>query len=153
VTPEGTARRLPGKLFALFLCPQPLGHLEFLPKLAQVLVSSAIKYVNVIKYQQNQEYQQEYGLSSQDAQDAQAEQYSNPNIKDNSLFTVPLDFERFPFVELCLINAGKIGDSKVLNFDIHICRPSLKSYYHWFYGRINSIRYPGGAYDGPRERP
>ena len=153
MTPEGTARRLPGKRSAFLLGPQQLGHLEFLPKLAQVPVSSAINYVNVIKYKQNQEYQQEYGLSSQDAQDAQDEQYSNPNIKDNSLFTVPLDFERFPFVELRLINAGKIGDSKVLNFDIHICRPSLKTYYHWFYGRINSIRYPGGTNDGPREKP
>jgi hypothetical protein len=121
VTPEGTARRLPGKLFALFLCPQPGGHLEFLTKLAQVLVSYAINYVNVINYKQTQEqtqvYQQEYGLSSQDAQD---EQYSNPNRKDNSLFTVPLDFERFPFVELGLINAGKIGNGEVLNFNIHI---------------------------------
>jgi hypothetical protein len=125
VTPEGTVRRLPGELFALFLCPQPLGHLEFLPKLAQLLVSSAINYVNVINYKQNQEYQQEYGLSSQDAKYEQYSKYSNPNIEDNSLFTVPLDFERLPFVELRLINAGKIGDRKVVSFDIHICRPSL----------------------------
>jgi hypothetical protein len=125
VTPEGPANRLFGKRSAFLLGPQPLGHLEFLPKLAQVLVSSAINYVNVINYKQNQEYQQEYGLSSQDAQDEQYSKYSNPNIKDNSLFTVPLDFEGFPFVELRLINAGKIGDRKVLNFDIHICRPSL----------------------------
>jgi hypothetical protein len=125
VTPEGTAPRLPGKVFALFLCPQPLGHLEFVPKLAQVPVSSAIKYNNVVIYKDNQEYQQEYGLSSQDAQDERYSKYSNPNIEDNSLFTVPLDFERLPFVELRLINAGKIGDRKVLNFDIHICPPSL----------------------------
>jgi hypothetical protein len=122
-----------------------------------VLVSSAINYVNVINYKQTQEqtqvYQQEYGLSSQDAQEAQDEQYSNPNIKGNSLFTVPLDFERLPFVELRLINAGEIGRSKVLNFDIHICRPSLKSYYHWFYGKINSIRHPRDKYDGPKENP
>ena len=73
MTPEGTARRLPRKLFALFLCHQPGGHLEFLPKLAQVPVSSAInqeyKYVNVINYKPNQEYRQEYGVSSQEAQD------------------------------------------------------------------------------------
>ena len=130
MTPEGTANRLIGKRSAFLLGPQPRGHLEFLPKLAQVPVSSAMKYNNVVIYKDNQEYQQEYGLSSQEAQDDQDEQYSNPNIKDNSLFTLPLDFERFPFVELRLINAGKIGDSKVLNFDIHICRPSLKSYYH-----------------------
>jgi hypothetical protein len=116
---------------ALFLCPQPVGHLEFLPKLAQVPVSSAINYVNVIK-KEYREYQQEYGLTSQDAQDEQYEQYSNPNIKDNSLFTVPLDFERLPFVELRLINAGEIGRSKVLNFDIHICPCLLESYYHGF---------------------
>jgi hypothetical protein len=131
MTPEGTARRLPGKLFALFLCPQPGGHLEFLSKLAQVPVSSAInqeyQYVNVINYKPNQEYQQEYGVSSQEAQEAQDEQYSNPNIKGYSLFTVPLDFERFPFVEIRLINAGKIGDSKVLG--LHIWPPLLKSYY------------------------
>jgi hypothetical protein len=128
VTPNGPASRLLGKRSALLLGPQPLGHLEFLPKLAQVPVSSAINYVNVI-YKENQEYQQEYGLSSQEAQDEQDEQYSNPNIKDNSLFTVPLDFEGFPFVELRFVNAREIGDSKVLNFDIHIWPRLLKSYY------------------------
>ena len=144
MTPEGTARCLPGKRLALFLCPQPVGHLEFLPKLAQVLVSSAINYVNVINYKENQEYQQEYGLSSQDAQDEQYSKYSNPNIKDNSLFTVPLDFERLLFVELRLINAGEIGRSKVPNFNIHIWPPSLRSTYHRFHSRVNSIRRPGG---------
>jgi hypothetical protein len=84
-----------------------------------VLVSSAINYVKLLNgghaYKETQVYQQEYGLTSQDAQD---EQYSNPNIKDNSLFTVPLDFERFPFVELRLINAREIGSGKFLDFHI-----------------------------------
>ncbi|MGB8960277.1 MAG: hypothetical protein WCC00_14810 [Candidatus Aminicenantales bacterium] len=123
-----TVCRLPGKRPAFLLGLQALGHLEFLAKLAQVLVSSAVRYKNqagpVVDYKENQEYQKEFGISSQEAQDEQDEQYSNPNIKDNSLFTVPLDFESFPFVELGLINAGEIGSSKV--FDIH--RPSSLSH-------------------------
>jgi hypothetical protein len=141
---RGTGR-LFSKHSASLLGPQPLGHLEFLPKLAQVPVSSAINYVNVINYKKNQEYQQEYGLSGQDAQDAQDEQYSNPNIKDNSLFTVPLDFERFPFVELGFINAGKIGRRKVPNFNIHIWPPSLKSTYHRFHSRVKGFLFCCGG--------
>jgi len=38
-----------------------------------------VKNEKVIK-QENQEYQQEIGLGSQNAQDAQNEQYSNPDI-------------------------------------------------------------------------
>jgi hypothetical protein len=125
-----TVGRLFGKRSAFLLGPQPLGHLEFLPKLAHALVSYAINYVNVFNYKKNykkhQVYQQEYGLTSQEAQD---EQYSNPNINDNSLFTIPLDFERFPFVELGLINAGKIGNGEVLNFNIQIWLRLLRPYY------------------------
>src|SRR4030042_5222084 len=133
---------LPGKRLALVLCPQPGGHLEFLPKLAQVPVSSATKNEKVINYKENQEYQQEYGLSSQDAHDAQDERYSNPNIKDNSPFTVLLDFERLPFVELGLINAGELGGGMVPDFSIHIWPPSIKSAYHRFHSKVNSIRRP-----------
>ena len=77
-----TARRLPGKRLALFLGPQPGGHLEFLPKMAQAPVSYAIKNDKVLKKKKrkNKEHRQEYWLSSQDAQDAQDEKYSNPNI-------------------------------------------------------------------------
>jgi hypothetical protein len=107
--------RLLSKRYAFLLGPQSIGHLEFLPKLAQVPVSSAVNYINIIKHKENQEYQQEYGLSSQEAQDDQDEQYSNPNIKDNSLFTVLLDFEGLPFVELGLINAREIGSGKFLD--------------------------------------
>jgi hypothetical protein len=106
--------RLLSKRYAFLLGPQPVGHLEFLTKMAQVPVSSAVNYVNVIK-KEYQEYQQEKGLTSQDAQDEQYEQYSNPNIKDDSLFTVPLDFESLPFVELGLINAREIGSGKFLD--------------------------------------
>jgi hypothetical protein len=143
-----TVSRLFGKRSAFLLGPQPLGHLEFLPKLAQVLVSSAINYVKLLNGghadKETQVYQQEYGLSSQDAQD---EQYSKPNIKDDSPFTVPLDFERFPFVELRHINAREIESGKL--HDVHFRPPLLKSYYHGFHSRINAIREPGGIYDGP----
>ncbi len=142
-TPEGTARRLPGKSLALSLCLQPLGHHEFLAKLAQVPVSSAVDYVKII-HKEYQEYQQEEGLTGQDAQDEQYEQYSDADIKDNSLFMVPLDFERLPFVELGLINAGEIGRSKVPNLCIHIWPPLSKSTYHRFHKRVNSVRRPEG---------
>jgi hypothetical protein len=139
---------------ALFLCPQPLGHLEFLPKLAQVLVSNAINYVNLFNYKQTHKqtrvYQQEYGLTSQEAQD---EQYSNPNIKDNSLFPVPLDFERLPFVELGLINAGKIGGTKVFNIhwpSLAVAWTLLKTII-LFILKVNPDRRPGGKFCGLKE--
>jgi hypothetical protein len=152
MTPEGTARCLPGKRLALFLCLQSVGHLEFLPKLAQVLVFSAVRYINqggpVVNYKENQEYQQECGLSSQEAQDEQDEQYSSPNIKDNSLFTVSLDFERLPFVELGLINAGEIGSSKVFNIhwpSLSVAWTLLKTII-LFIPKVNPDRRPGSKF-------
>ena len=125
----GRACQLLSKRYTFLFCPQPGGHPEFLTKLAQAPISYAVNYVNVINYKEYQEYQreyqQEYGLTSQDAQD---EQYSNPNRKDNSLFTFLLDFERFPFVELRLINAGEIGSRKF--FNAHDWPFPLRPYYH-----------------------
>jgi hypothetical protein len=121
--------------------------------LAQVPVSSAIKYNNVVKYKDNQEYQQEYGICGQEAQDEQDEQYSNPNIKDNSLFTVPFDFERFPFVELGLINAGEIGSSKVFNIhwpSLSVAWTLLKTII-LFILKVNPDRRPGGKFCGLKE--
>jgi tetratricopeptide (TPR) repeat protein len=104
--------------------------------LAQVPVSSPINNVNVIYYEENQEYQQEHGLSGQKAQDEQDEQDPSSNKKDDSLFTVPLDLERLPFVELRLIDGGEIGRSKVPDFNIHIQPPSAEATYHRFHSGV-----------------
>jgi hypothetical protein len=146
---------LPLKRLALFLCPQPGGHLEFLPELAQAPVSFAARQINqgspVVNYNENQEYQREFGISSQEAQDEQNERYSSPDIKDNSKFTLPLDSEGFPLVELGLINAGEIGRSKVLDFNFQIGPPFLKSSYQPLHSGVNSVRRLEGKPCGLKE--
>ncbi len=140
-----TEDRLSGKHFTPFLCLQPGGHLEFLTKLTKVPASSfspIIKKdkVNDLNYKENRDYQHKYWRSNQDAHDAQNEQYSNPNVKDNHPFTIFLDFERFPLVELCHINAGEIMRSQVLGSNRHGWPPISNISYHLFHNRVNSIR-------------
>jgi hypothetical protein len=109
--------RLLGKRSAFLLGPHPIGHFEFLAKLAQALGFNAINSITH-NYKDNYVYQWVYGFGSQQGPD---EPYSNRNIRNNSLFTVRLDLERFPFVELRLINAREIGSGKFL--DVHVLPP------------------------------
>jgi hypothetical protein len=53
--------------------------------------------------------------------------------------------ERFPFVEFGFVNAGKIGDSKVLSLNIHVWPPLLKSYHHRFHSRIKATNQQVGG--------
>jgi hypothetical protein len=108
-----------GEGYALLLGPQPLGYFKFCLELAHALAPHSIKPEEGKKKDQGGYHDVGFKAGHQKPQDNDCyNDYCEKTRCTNVIFTVRLAAERFPLIELGLINAREIGRCKFL--DVHI---------------------------------